>query len=392
MTYKTIDLFAGIGGIRKGFELVGSFENVLSAEIDKYAQITYKKLFNEPDDHIFYDVTSPEYLTKIRELEEFDVLLGGFPCQAFSIAGKKEGFKDKIRGTLFFNIVETIEAKRPKAFLLENVEGLLRHKKGQTFQTIIETLTFALNYKIIGVSINDNGEPSFNPKDFLLNSKHFGVPQNRPRVYIMGFDNERYGAFYDSLPVTELPKTNNSIQTTLSEILEPSVTEEYYLASGYFDTLQKHRDRHKGKGNGYGYIIINDGTGPHVSNALLATGGSGKERNLIRQHNPEHSGKIVKGKKSAINTDGIRMMTEWEWGKLQGFIGDDTFTKEDFPPTMSRAQLYKQFGNSVTIPVIKELAKTLKENLNYLESEYQKALQIPPNISEQQVAAAYTNN
>lgn len=147
MIYKTIDLCAGIGGIRRGFELAGDFENVLSAEIDKNACNTYKHLFQ---DDPYNDIATEEFKAKV-ENTDYDILLAGFPCQSFSRAGKQQGFGDKIRGTLFFDIAEIIRRTRPKAFMLENVDNLITHDKGHTFATIIEVLVKDLRYKIIGV-------------------------------------------------------------------------------------------------------------------------------------------------------------------------------------------------------------------------------------------------
>src|SRR5690625_414822 len=176
LTYKTIDLFAGIGGIRRGFEKTSRFQNVLSAEIDPYACKTYEHLFKE---NPLNDVTDIEFKKKVDQID-YDVLLAGFPCQAFSIAGKKEGFKDKTRGTLFYDIADIIERTRPKAFLLENVEGLIRHDKGRTFNIILETLIKDLNYKVIGADLSPiTGEVIYEPSAFVRNSKNFGVPQNR---------------------------------------------------------------------------------------------------------------------------------------------------------------------------------------------------------------------
>lgn len=371
--YKTIDLFAGIGGIRRGFELAGNFETVLAAEIDKYACETYKHLYGDDPNN---DVTSEEFKKKV-ENTQYDVLLGGFPCQAFSIAGKKEGFLDKTRGTLFFDVADIIKRTRPKAFLLENVEGLLRHKKGDTFETILNVLVKELNYKVIGVSDNpsSDGKLQYDSKDFLVNSRNFGVPQNRPRVYIIGFDNERYSnVIEENLLMKELPKKRSEepIYRDLRDVLEMKADKEFYLASGYLQTLKNHRDRHKGKGNGYGYMVVNEeGIESPVSNALLATGGSGKERNLVYDPQKEIAGIQVKGKQTPLNDEGIRMMTPREWGKLQGFInygfmkdGKDHFS---FPPKISKVQQYKQFGNSVTIPVIEEMAKNMLKTLDVLE-------------------------
>ena len=371
--YRTIDLFAGIGGIRRGFELTGKFETVLAAEIDKYACETYKHLFNEDP---FNDVTSEEFKQKV-EKTDYDVLLGGFPCQAFSIAGKKEGFMDKTRGTLFFDVADIIKRTRPKAFLLENVEGLLRHKKGDTFETILNVLVKELNYKVVGVTDNgeNDGKLQYNSKDFLVNSRNFGVPQNRPRVYIIGFDNERYGdVIEETLLMKELPKarSKDAIYKDLNDLLELNADKEFYLASGYLQTLKNHRDRHKGKGNGYGYIVVNEeGIDNPVSNALLATGGSGKERNLVLDKQDGIAGLEVKGKHTPLNEEGIRMMTPREWGKLQGFINygfmKDGIDHFSFPPKISKIQQYKQFGNSVTIPVIEEMAINMLKSLDALE-------------------------
>ncbi len=181
MKYKTIDLFAGIGGIRKGFEMTERFENVLSAEIDKYACITYKHLYGE---NPYNDVRTEEFKQKV-EKKAYDILLGGFPCQAFSIAGKKKGFKDQIRGNLFFDIADILSRTRPKAFMLENVEGLIRHKKGETFKTIMKTL-FSLEYKVVGVDII-NDKVIFDPQNIVRTTKDFGIPPKRSRTFLMGF-------------------------------------------------------------------------------------------------------------------------------------------------------------------------------------------------------------
>ena len=384
MKYKTIDLFAGIGGIRRGFEITGRFENVLSAEIDKYACETYKHLYNEEP---FNDVTSEEFKAKV-EATPYDILLGGFPCQAFSIAGKKEGFMDATRGTLFFDIADIINRTRPKAFLLENVEGLLRHKSGQTIKVIIETLVTELNYHVIGVEQSPlTGEIMFNPKSFLLNSKNFGLPQNRPRVYFMGFDKNYFGKFLNNFPIKELPKCRQAepINKDLHDLLEYGAEPGFYLASDSFSTLKEHRNRHKGKGNGFGYLVVNEKEIKNpISNTLLATGGSGKERNLVYDPQDHIGGMQVKGKQSPLNNEGIRNMTPREWGKLQGFINyafiEDGVDQFSFPEKMSKAQQYKQFGNSVTIPVIEELAKTMVSCLDYLDYEMN---QINSNKEEQ---------
>ena len=365
--YKAIDLFAGIGGIRKGFELTNNVEIVLSAEIDKYACQTYKHLYGEDP---LNDVTSEEFKQKVMNID-YDILLGGFPCQAFSIAGKKEGFKDITRGTLFFEIADILERTRPKAFLLENVEGLITHKKGETFKTILEVLVLNLGYKVVGVS-EENGKLIYEKSSFVRNSRNFGVPQNRPRTYIVGFrkDIVPEGYIFENLPKG---RDDLNIYKDLNDLLEFNPDDKYYVASGYLETLKNHKANHKAKGNGFGYEVVNASNIVNpISNTILATGGSGKERNLVYDNKEGVAGKVIKGKKTPLNSEGIRHMTPTEWGKLQGFInyafknedGVDTFS---FPDNMSDAQKYKQFGNSVTIPVIEEIANYMIKNLMIME-------------------------
>jgi DNA (cytosine-5)-methyltransferase 1 len=372
LKYKTLDLFSGIGGIRRGFELTQKFINVLSAEIDKYACKTYEHLFHE---NPFNDVTSEVFKHRVEKLD-YDVLIAGFPCQAFSSVGKKEGFRDRTRGTLFFDIADILDRTRPQAFLLENVEGLTTHQKGKTFKTILETLVLELNYKVIGVEINDKGQLEYNPRTFIRNSKDFGIPQNRPRVYIVGFDNTRFYNKISNIPFHELPKNREGklIYKNISDILEDNVPPKYYLSEGYLQTLKKHKESQKNKGNGFGFQIINrPGIANPIASAILATGGSGKERNLIYDLNEDYIGLKVKYKKTPINSEGIRVMTPNEWAKLQGFMGyafinekgEDNFS---FPEGMSDAQKYKQLGNSVTIPVIEEISKKIADTLDWLNT------------------------
>lgn len=366
--YKMIDLCAGIGGIRRGYELAGGFKNILSAEIDKYACMTYEHLYGDNPQN---DITSEEFKQKV-ENTNYDILLAGFPCQAFSRAGKQLGFHDKTRGTLFFDIADMIKRTRPKAFMLENVDNLITHNKGETFDTIIRTLTEELNYKVVGVQ-SENGKIKYNAKTFVRNSRNFGVPQNRPRVYIMGFDREFWGDEADNLPNTLPEKRTKKIYDDLNGLLEMNAEPEFFLASGYVETLERHKARHESKGNGFGYKIVNlpEIESP-VSNALLATGGSGKERNLVIDMREGIAGMKLPLRKTPLNDKGIRVMTPREWGKLQGFInygfmnkdGEDTFS---FPDGVGKAQQYKQFGNAVTIPAVEEMAKFMKKCLKQLE-------------------------
>lgn len=371
-TYKMIDLCAGIGGIRRGYELAGGFKNVLSAEIDKNACLTYEHLYG---DNPMNDITTEEFKTKVDNTD-YDVLLAGFPCQAFSRAGKQEGFGDKIRGTLFFDIAEMIRRTRPKSFMLENVDNLITHDKGHTFDTIIEVLVKDLHYKVIGVTTDNDGNPIYDRRKFVRNSRNFGVPQNRPRVYIMGFDREYFGDAVDKLP-NELPTERKTpIYTDLNDLLEMNADDKYFLSSGYVETLERHKARHEGKGNGFGYRIVNLPEIEHpVSNAILATGGSGKERNLVIDPKLAVAGKVIGSKQTPLNDRGIRTMTPREWGKLQGFVnyafidkktGEDKFS---FPEKLADGPRYKQFGNAVTIPAVEEMARFMKRCLAQLEKQ-----------------------
>lgn len=374
MIYKTIDLCAGIGGIRRGFELTGSFQNVLSAEIDESACKTYEHLFGENPKN---DLTSEEFKQKVVEIE-YDVLLAGFPCQTFSIAGKKLGFRDTTKGTIFFEIADIISRTNPRAVFLENVENLVSHDKGKTLETIIKTLEDELQYRVIGVSLDEDGSYLYTAKSFVRNSKFFGLPQNRPRAYIMAFSKRTYGDAVKVLTENMPTKGQKIIVEDLNGILEPVVDDVYYMAQGYLDTLKRHKVREKAKGHGFGYVVVNaKGIEHPVANTILATGGSGKERNLIYQPKNGVAGTKLPSKKTELNNEGIRVMTPTEWGRLQGFIGygfvdENGVDRFSFPERTARAQQYKQFGNSVTIPVIEELARFMLacfEKMNTLQSE-----------------------
>lgn len=358
MKYKTIDLCAGIGGIRRGFEMTGKFENVLSAEIDDYACRTYEHLYGENPKN---DLTSEAFKKRVEETE-YDVLLAGFPCQTFSRIGLQKGFRDTTKGTIFFDIADIISRTNPKAIFLENVENLVSHDKGKTIKIIVNTLEKELGYRIIGVNIDANGSYVYSNKSFVRNSKKFGLPQNRPRAYIMAFNKEIYGDAIKLLS-DSLPKgSERIIAEDVNELLEKDVPDFYYMSSQYLETLKKHKEREKAKGNGFGYAVVNvTKEDKAVANTILATGGSGKERNLVYQPKEGVSGKKLKSKRTPLNAEGIRVMTPTEWGRLQGFIGyafvdENGIDQFEFPDGTANIQKYKQFGNSVTIPVIEEMA------------------------------------
>lgn len=328
---KAIDLFAGIGGIRLGFDKAfgGNIETAFVSEWDEYAQKTYKLNFND-DFEIAGDITK----IKESDIPEFDICLAGFPCQAFSLAGKRMGFEDDYkgmcRGTLFQDVVRICDYHKPKVIFCENVKGLTIHDKGRTFRVIKKA------FEQIGYTVYSQ----------ILNSKNFGVPQNRERIYIVCFRND-----IDSSNFTFPDTTDNS--KTIGDILEDApISPKYYLSDVYMETLRKHKARHESKGNGFGYEIR-----PLDSIAgAIVCGGMGRERNLIIDHR-EHSMQPITHIKGEINKEDVRKMTPREWARLQGF--PDTYKLE-----LSDTHLYKQFGNSVTVNVIEAIAIKIKEVLD----------------------------
>lgn len=338
--YRTIDLCAGIGGMRKAFEMTGKCRNVYSVEIDDMACKTYEANFGESPKG---DITDPAL---VYRLPAYEILLAGFPCQTFSIAGKGLGFKDATRGTIFFNIADIIQQTRPAAFLLENVVGLIQHDKGKTFKMITKTLRDELGYEVFWE---------------VLNTRHFGLPQNRPRVFIVGF--KEAGSEF------RFPQGDPHQQPKVKHVLEEEpVDPKYYLSQGYLDSLKRHKTRHAQKGNGFGYIVL-DVEG--VSNALLATGGSGKEKNLVKDERINlETAVVTTNKRTPLNNEYIRALTPREWSRLQGF--EQAFDGE-FKMPVSDTHAYKQLGNAVSIPVVQQIALNMLETLESLRPPHRQS-------------------
>jgi DNA (cytosine-5)-methyltransferase 1 len=328
--YNSIDLFAGIGGIRIGFDNAFGKEihTTFVSEWDKPAQQTYKANFSDE-----FDIAGD--ITKINEedIPDFDICLAGFPCQAFSMAGKHGGFEDdyygRCRGTLFLDVVRICDYHKPKVIFCENVKGLAMHDKGRTFKVIKKA------FEQIGYTVFAK----------VLNSKDFGVPQNRERIYLVCFRN-------DITPKEFKFPEGTGKKVCIRDILDTSpISSKYYLSDVYIETLRKHRARHEAAGHGFGYEIRDlDGIA-----GTIVCGGMGRERNLIIDSRP-HSMIPVTRIKGEINKEDIRKMTPREWARLQGF--PDTYKL-----VLSDTQLYKQFGNSVTVNVIEAIAKEIKEVL-----------------------------
>ncbi|MFC6267647.1 DNA cytosine methyltransferase [Frigoriflavimonas asaccharolytica] len=322
--FTFIDLFAGIGGFRLALQNLGG-KCVFTSEWDKEAKRTYKANFGEKP---FGDITKEE--TKSYIPDGFDLLCAGFPCQAFSIAGKRGGFEDT-RGTLFFDVAEIIRLKKPKAVFLENVKGLRSHNGGKTLATILNVLRNDLGY--------------FVPEPQIVNAKDFGVPQNRERIYIVGFRNDL------GIENFEYPKSIDK-KVVFSDIKEKNVPPtKYFLSTQYLQTLINHKARHESKGNGFGYAIIPDDA---ISNAIVV-GGMGRERNLVLDHRITDFTPTthIKG---TVNREGIRKMTPREWARLQGF-------PDEYLIPVADASAYKQFGNSVAVPAIQATANKIIEQI-----------------------------
>ena len=326
--FKFIDLFAGIGGFRMAFQNLGG-ECVFSSEWDEQARKTY---FANYGDVPFGDITQESTKNKIPE--GFDILCAGFPCQAFSLAGKRLGFEET-RGTLFFDVAEILRRYQPKAFFLENVKGLVIHDKGKTFKTILNTLD-EVGYIV--------------PDPEIVNAMFFGVPQHRERIYIVGFRKD-LGISKEDF---SYPEQKEVTKRWIDVREEHAVPAKYYLSTQYIQTLIRHKERHAAKGNGFGYDIIPDDGIAHA----IVVGGMGRESNLVidfRQTDLTPTTRI----KGEVNKQGWRKMTPREWARLQGY-------PDGFKIVVADASAYKQFGNSVAVPAIQataeQLLKTLKEH------------------------------
>lgn len=312
--FKFIDLFAGIGGIRLAYQNLGG-KCVFTSEWNEQAKRTYEANFGE---FPFGDITQ----INEKSIPDHDVLLAGFPCQPFSIAGvskknalgKKHGFLDETQGTLFFDIARILEYKRPKAFMLENVKNLVSHDKGNTFRVIKNTLT-ELGYTIYHK---------------VLDGKHF-VPQHRERIIIVGFNNQIFNGS-ENFQFPKLPEPTAIIK----DILEKKVESKYTLTDNLWTYLQNYAAKHKAQGNGFGFGMA-DLNG--VSRTISARYYKDGSEILIPQ-----SGKNP------------RRLTPRECARLQGF-------PDNFLIPVSDTQAYKQFGNSVTVPLIQAVAKELTKSL-----------------------------
>lgn len=300
--FTFIDLFAGIGGMRLAFESVGG-RCVFSSEWDRFAQQTYAANFGDTPEGDITEIASDT-------IPDHDVLIGGFPCQPFSHAGYRLGFEDT-RGTLFFEIARIVNDRRPQMILLENVKGFRNHDGGNTFRAVCNTLS-DLGYEV---------------HSELLDARDFGVPQRRERVFIVGIRADVLGAQSFSFP----PGRNRAQR--LGDILEPAPDERYTISDRLWHGHLRRREAHLLRGNGFGYTLFNADS-PHARTISARYYKDGSEI-LIEQpgKNP-------------------RKITPREAARLQGF-------PDDFVIPVSNGQAYKQFGNSVAVPVVQAVAEAM---------------------------------
>lgn len=318
--FTFIDLFAGIGGMRIAFETAGG-RCVYSNEWNKYCQRTYFSNFGEVPDG---DITKVE----ADNIPDHDILVAGFPCQPFSIAGvskknslgRATGFEDKTQGTLFFDVCRILKAKRPKAFMLENVKNLCSHDKGHTFKVICESLE-ELDYEIFYKVIDGQNY----------------VPQHRERILIVGFDRKRFGSdvnfSFDITPADPRP--------VMGDILQDYVSDKYTLSDKLWQYLQDYAAKHKAAGNGFGY-----GIAPR----------DGVARTLSARYYKDGSEVLI-----AQEGKNPRKLTPRECARLQGF-------PDTFKIPVSDTQAYKQFGNSVVVPLMTDVAQLIVKKLHELEN------------------------
>lgn len=316
MKYKYIDLCAGIGGFNQAFKNYG--ECVLSCDIDKYCKESYLSNYQTESWHTDIKTIDP------TTMAHFDILCAGFPCQAFSLAGKQRGFEDT-RGTIFFDIAQMIKHNRPKVFILENVKNLLSHDKKRTFQTIENTLK-ELNYY---------------SKYFLINAQNF-TPQRRERVYIIGVDKNLYSEEVFMTICNNIEKSIDEAkqrkQPHIKEILDKNPPAKYTISDKLWKFLQEHAKKHEAKGNGFGYGLIDLSKDTNTRTLTARYHKDGSEI-LIKQDNKNP-----------------RKLTPRECARLMGY-------PEDYKIVVSDTQAYKQFGNSVVVPVIKLLADNIMKEI-----------------------------
>ena len=367
--FKFIDLFAGIGGIRKGFDEIGG-KCVFTSEWNKYSVRTYKaNHYSDPNEHVFNEDIREVTLTENDEISEteayknidkvipdHDVLLAGFPCQPFSLAGvskknslgKAHGFECETQGTLFFDVCRIIAAKQPAAFVLENVKNLKSHDKGKTFKVIMEALD-DLGYDVIDVDSNKGGQ---DPK--IIDAKLF-LPQHRERIVLVGF--RRDLGLSNDITLKDLPKPTST--PTFAELLDEEVPDKYILTPKLWEYLYQYAKKHQAKGNGFGYGLVDPNDKKSYARTLSARYHKDGSEILIDRGWDKKLGELDFN--DMFNqASRPRRLTPQECARLMGF---DKPGETNFVIPVSDTQAYRQFGNSVVVPVFRAVAELIKEKI-----------------------------
>ena len=368
--FKFIDLFAGIGGIRKGFDAVGG-ECVFTSEWDKFAVRTYKaNHYCDPIIHRFNhdirDITLSEnldideetaYKNIIQKIPDHDVLLAGFPCQPFSLAGvskknslgRKHGFECDAQGTLFFDVARIIAAKRPPAFVLENVKNLKSHDKGKTFKVICEALD-ELGYDVADVNAPKGKDPK------VIDAKHF-IPQHRERIVLVGF--RRDLKIHEGFTLRDIEKLYPENKPSFGEILSKDVPDKYILTPKLWEYLYRYAQKHREKGNGFGFGLTRPNDTARTLSARYHKDGS----EILVDRGFDDS-KPFASEENMKNRP--RRLTPQECARLMGFDG---VGECKFIIPVSDTQAYRQFGNSVVVPVFQAVAKLVKDRILLIKKE-----------------------
>ena len=369
--FRFIDLFAGIGGIRSGFEAIGG-QCVFTSEWNKNAVRTYKaNWYNDSATHTFNqdirEVTlsgnpaiseAQAYAHIAQHIPEHDVLLAGFPCQPFSLAGvskknalgRAHGFECEAQGTLFFDVARIIKARRPAIFVLENVKNLKSHDKGKTFSVIMNTLD-ELGYDVADAEASGKNDPK------IIDGKHF-LPQHRERIVLVGFRRDLDLA--DGFTLRDIDRLYPQQRPTFGELLEPTVDSKYVLSPKLWDYLYRYAKKHAAKGNGFGFGLVDPTNAGSVARTLSA-----------RYHKDGSEILIDRGWDKALGESDFthaenqarrpRRLTPRECARLMGF---EKVGEKPFRIPVSDTQAYRQFGNSVVVPVFAAVAKLLAPRID----------------------------
>ena len=368
--FTFIDLFAGIGGIRKGFEAAGG-KCLFTSERDKFAIRTYKaNHYNDPEKHIFNEDITDVTLTNKKNVTEkqaykhidktipdHDVLLAGFPCQPFSLAGvskknalgRAHGFECKTQGTLFFDVARILAEKKPPAFMLENVKNLKSHDKGNTFKIILETLD-ELGYWVADTEISGPNDPK------VIDAQNF-LPQHRERIVLVGFRKDLN--IHEGFTLKNISKKYPKDKPLFKDILDKRVNKKYILTENLWEYLYNYAKKHKAKGNGFGYGLVKPTKKKSVARTLSARYHKDGSEILI-----DRGWNLQRGEEKFWCEDNQRRrprrLTPRECARLMGFDKPDEF---DFVIPVSDTQAYRQFGNSVAVPVFTAVANLMKPHI-----------------------------